>query len=86
MLRLVEIIREKGITNVTLAKMLNVTPQYIGEVVNGHRNITVDKAKRIADALEVPLAALFEGYASPAIHNIVQCPYCGKSIRLLKTG
>lgn len=82
MLRLVEIIRQKGITNVTLAKMLDVTPQYVGEVVNGHRNITIDTAKRFADVLDVPLASLFEGYQTPESKDSFNCPYCGKVIKI----
>lgn len=84
MLRLIEIIREKGITNVTLARMLDVTPQYVGEVVNGHKNITIDTAKRFADVLGVPMAALFDGYDVSQDTDTFNCPYCGKPIKVGK--
>ena len=41
MLRIDKIMKERNITTLQLAEMMNVTPQYISEVVNERKNITI---------------------------------------------
>lgn len=77
-LRLAKILNEKQMTNNQLANMLNVSPQYVSEVVNGKSNITIEVIRRIATAIGVSPAALFEGYEPTPVLAAVTCPYCGK--------
>lgn len=86
MLRIVEILREKDLSNTELAKKMGVSPQYISEVVNGHRNITLDTINKFAAALNVPVVALFDGYKEPIRNTPTTflCPHCGKDIHVSK--
>ena len=78
--RLRKILIEKHISGTALAKQLNVSPSYVNMVANGAANMSIEKCKVIADALGVPLAALFDGYVEP---NVTLCPHCGKRIKLV---
>ena len=62
MLRIDKIMKERNITTLQLAEMMKVTPQYISEVVNERKNITITVLAKFAKALQVPLASLVEGY------------------------
>lgn len=79
--RLREILIEKKITGTELARQLNVSPSYINMVAKGAANMSIEKCRIIADALGVPLAALFDGYSDP---NVTVCPHCGKRIKLVR--
>lgn len=78
-MRLKEIMIEKHISGVKLAKALSVSPAYINMVASGKTNLSVKKCEEIAKILDVPVAALFDGYLKP---GSVYCPHCGKPIRL----
>lgn len=78
-MRLKEIMLEKHISGVKLAKMLDVSPAYINAVASGKTYLSVKKCEEVAKALDVPLAALFDGYIKP---GSLYCPHCGKPIRL----
>lgn len=80
-MRLKELLKEKNISGSELARRLNVTPQYVNNAVLGKVNLSVKKCEEVAKALDVPMAALFDGYKSP---NIVICPHCGKPIKLIE--
>lgn len=49
-----------GLTQEQLAERAGVHPTYIGQVERGEKNITVKKLCAICEALDYPLAALFE--------------------------
>lgn len=47
-------------TQATFAERLEVTTRYVQSIEGGEVNMTVEYLVRLANALEVPLAALFE--------------------------
>lgn len=75
-MRIKEVIKEKGLTSVAVAKKMGVVPEALSRVING--NPTVDTVERVAAAIGVPVSELFE---APAAGNFV-CPNCGVSLRL----
>ncbi len=52
---------EKGYTQAELAMRASIDRSYISLVENAKCNITLDIIIKIADGLDVPLTALFEG-------------------------
>lgn len=80
-MRLKEILKEQGISGAELARRLGVTPAYINMALQGKVNLSVKKCEEVAKALDVPTAALFEGYMGP---DETLCPHCGKRIRIIK--
>ena len=58
MLRIKEVIKEKGLTVKEIAKKLGMTSPSLSDAING--NPTVEKIERIAAAIGVPVAELFE--------------------------
>lgn len=62
MLRIDKIMKERGISTQTLAELMDVLPQYVSEIVNERKNITLSGLSKFADALKVPMAALMDGY------------------------
>ena len=84
MLRIDKIMKLQDISTQELASRMQVTPQYVSEVVNGRKNITLVGLNKFANALQVPLAALLEGYRDQDIINktIFNCPYRGNLITI----
>ena len=80
-----EIMQLKGITNTELAKRLGVTQQAISLQIT--HDLRVSKAKKIAEALEVPLSDLFKEpqlntQQSISTTSLVRCPKCGAELEL----
>lgn len=87
MLRIDRIMKEKNLTANELGKRMNVTSQYVSEVANGKKNITIAGLSKYAQALDVPMAALFDGYYEPEMRvgdDAFTCPYCGHIIKTSK--
>lgn len=86
MLRIDKIMRDKSISTQDLGRMMNVSAQYVSEVVNERKNITTASLAKFADALQVPVAALFDGYfdADKNVGSSFMCPYCGNIITASK--
>ena len=80
-IRLKEILEQKRITGSELARRLNVTPSYVNQACKGTVNLSLKKCEEIANALGVPMAALFDESAET---DVVRCPHCGMPIRLIK--
>ena len=49
-------------TDNDLAVRLNVSRQYVNAISCGRKNPSIDVLDRFAEALDVPLIALFDGY------------------------
>ena len=62
MLRIDTILKLQDISTQELASRMGVSPQYVSEVVNEKKNITISGLKKFAEALQVPVAALFDDY------------------------
>ena len=87
MLRIDRIMKERNITTLQLAEMMKVTPQYISEVVNERKNITISVLANFAKALQVPMASLVDGYYEKDQLGFYSfnCPYCGHVISIEKS-
>lgn len=89
MLRLKEILKEKGMTGVQLASLIKnekgepVTPQYINGISRGRGSISFKKLKEIADALGVTMAELFDDYKERDA-NVAYCPNCNERLRIVR--
>ena len=75
-MRIKEIIKEKGVTAKEVARRMGVKPPHLSRAIN--ENTTVETLKKIAAALDVPIAELFEKPANSVTH----CPYCGKRLTI----
>ena len=82
MLRIDKIMKEHNINTLQLAEIMNVSPQYVSEVVNERKNITITVLAKFAKALQVPMASLVDGYHEKDSFN---CPYCGNVISIEKS-
>lgn len=80
-MRLKELLKEKHMSGTELAKQLGVSSSYINAVALGKTNVSIKKCEEIAKILDIPMAALFDGYCKP---GFTYCPYCGKPIGLCK--
>ena len=77
-LRVKEICKSKGMLMEDLASTLGIARVNLTKTING--NPTKETLERIAAALNVPIAELFEHPAT----DIVNCPYCGNKIIVSK--
>lgn len=71
-----ELCKSKGITQKDLAHAIGITPVGLAKAVAG--NTTVGTLEKIAAALGVSVAELFE----PNKESYITCPHCGKSIHV----
>ena len=83
-MRIKEILRAKGLTQIELADRLGVTRSAVVSVLNG--NPTVATLERIATALDVHLLDLFiddRDVSTPTDCNSVSvCPHCNNKIEI----
>lgn len=77
-LRLKEILKDKGVLHKELAERLGVTDIALRASLKG--NPTIGTLERVADALGVSVAELFE----PQPSNAVRCPHCGGVLHIDK--
>ena len=86
MLRIDRIMKEKGVSTQALAERMGVSPQYVSEVSNERKNVTLAVLAKFAKALDVPMAALMDGYHDhdQLGHTSFNCPYCGNVISVEK--
>lgn len=75
-LRIKDICREKGITLNTLAERIGVSQPSISGLATGKQKPSFDTLEKLAQALDVPVSALFEEHQEG---NAV-CPHCGKRL------
>ncbi len=77
-MRIKEVIKEKGLSVGAVASRMGVVPQALSRVING--NPTVEMVERVAAAIGVPVADLFDTPSG----DTVSCPYCGGKIKVGK--
>lgn len=80
-LRIKEIIKEKGISLVTMHEMTGIEKGNLSNIVNNKKNPTVETLEKIADALGVPVFELFVDKKTLAEFI---CPNCGSKLKLIK--
>lgn len=77
-LRIKELLKEKGMLHKDLAASLGVTDIALRASLKG--NPTIGTLEKVANALGVEVTELF----SPKPTDTINCPHCGKSIRVQK--
>ena len=80
-MRIKQAIKESGSSVGELAQKMGVSRQTISRQING-ANITVEKEKKIADALGLPVGQLFDQKPQQknSDHNVIICPHCGAKL------
>lgn len=53
--------KRAGLTQETLAELVELNPKYIGEVERGEKIISIEALLRIAKAVKVPILEFFRG-------------------------
>lgn len=76
--RIKEICKEKGITQKELAEKIGISAVGLAKALAG--NTTIGTLDKIASALSVNVAELFEVPAADSA--VIICPHCGKTIIL----
>ena len=76
--RVLELCKQKGITQKDLAEKISMTPVELAKASNG--NPTFETLEKIADGLGVTVPELF----APQPTNTITCPHCGKQIKFEK--
>lgn len=74
--RVLELCKQKGITQKDLAEKIGMTPVGLAKAANG--NPTFETLEKIADGLGVTVPELF----APQPTNTITCPHCGKPIKI----
>lgn len=80
-LRIEEIMKEKGIGVTELAKSLNVNRQTIYYYIKQDDRNPISQLQKIADALKVSIPELLEE-SSQEDQNTITCPNCGKKFKM----
>ena len=76
MLRIKEVIKEKGSSVQDVAKLMGISSPALSRVLNN--NTTVEMLERIAKALNVDIIELFERKQQTNI----KCPHCGTDLNV----
>lgn len=79
MLRVKEIAKQKGLTIADVAKRMDIQAPALSRIINGS-NTTTDTLQKIANALDVSIADLFEQPKS----DVITCPNCGTKLKVTK--
>lgn len=76
--RILELCKERGITQKDLAAQIGMTPVGLAKAASG--NPTVETLEKIATALGVQVTELF----TPPTTDSLRCPHCGGVIKIEK--
>lgn len=81
-MRVKAILKDKQLTLNDLAQKLGVSRQALYLQINNNPRIST--LQRIADALGVPVAQLFDQTSQPtnADYNTITCPHCGAKLEI----
>ena len=79
-LRIKEILKERNMTGKSLAESMGKAPQYISNVINGGKGVSINSLEEIAKHLNVPISSLFADYKSSS--GSLVCPHCGKELKI----
>ncbi len=79
-LRIKEIMKERKMTTTSLAESMGKAPQYISNIINGGKGVSVNSLEEIAKHLGVPISSLFAD--SKSSNATFVCPHCGKELKI----
>jgi len=80
MLKLKEILKEKGKTGKELAELVEVTPATISNIINGNHFPKPELLKQIALVLDVDIRELFIPTKEEKQDFDFKCPNCGTEL------
>lgn len=81
MLRIKEVLKEKGKTIQLLSDEVGITYANMNNIVNEKSTPSLPTLQKIAEALQVPIVELFEPQVMPD-SNIITCPKCGTRLEV----
>lgn len=82
-LRIKEILKEHNMTGKLLAESMGKAPQYISNVINGGKGVSINSLEEIAKHLDVPISSLFADYnGGNGASGLFKCPHCGKELKV----
>ena len=76
--RIKEILKEKGLTVVTLSERVGITQPNMSNIINEKSNPSIETLEKIATALDVPVAELFQPESE--LYGLVK--YKGKTYKI----
>ena len=76
--RIKQVLKEKNVTVSTLSEMIGITQPNMSSIITGKVNPSIDTLEKIALALSVPIAELFQPESD--LYGIVQ--FKGKTYKL----
>ncbi len=79
-LRIKEIMKERKITSKSLAEGMKKRPQYVSNVINGGKGVSINSLEEIARYLDVPISSLFAD--SKSSNGTFICPHCGHELKI----
>lgn len=81
-LRIKEIMKERKMTGKSLAEIMGKRPQYISNIINGGKGVSINSLEEIARYLNVPISSLFADYTDNGASGQFKCPHCGKDFKI----
>lgn len=84
MLRLKEVMKEKGITGKELSEMVGITPASVSNIANGNHFPKPELLKQIAEVLDVDIRELFIPTKNENSDFDFKCPNCGSRLTVVK--
>lgn len=61
--------KERGLTQEQLAERINIAPNYLGQIENGHRGVNLTNLVKIANELEITFDYLLSDFNAGAIES-----------------
>ena len=80
--RLKEIMADKGVTNIALAKQLGYSEVAVSNMVRGKTLPSLNTLEKISNFLGVGMRDFFEEEKVEAPSSRLVCPHCGKAIQI----
>lgn len=78
MIQVKELLRQRGMTAKDLAAKIGISEGALSKSLSG--NPTLERINEIASALGVEVSELFA--PTNGNHGVINCPHCGKEIKL----
>lgn len=76
-----DIMNERGVTSAWLAENVGISKVAVSNIITGKSSPSLDNILKIAEVLNVSITELI---GEEKKNSTIQCPHCGKSIRIEK--
>lgn len=76
-----DIMNERGVTSAWLAENVGISKVAVSNIITGKSSPSLDNLLKIAEVLNVSITELI---GEEKKDNTVQCPHCGKKIKIEK--